>query len=80
MVQGTSDAIRLSQGEESRAIKQDQYTVIEYTQCEAAAITHKLRKGDNEMCRNTRLSATVSSTCWLPLTLKSSRKDSLIRG
>ena len=28
-------------------MKQDQYTVIEYTQCEAVAITHKLRKDDN---------------------------------
>ena len=46
MVQGTSDAKRYSQGEESRAIKQDQYTVIEYTRREAAAITHKLRKDD----------------------------------
>ena len=29
------------------AIKQDQYTVIEYTQREAAVITHTLRKDDN---------------------------------
>ena len=27
-------------------IKQDQYTVIEYTRREAAAITHKLRRDD----------------------------------
>ena len=31
------------------AIKQDQYTVIEYTQCEAAAIMHTLRRYGNEL-------------------------------
>ena len=30
-------------------IKQDQYTVIEYTQREAAAITHTLRSDDSEL-------------------------------
>src|SRR6201996_7225741 len=36
--------------------------------------------GCNVKCKNTRLSAAVSSTCWLPLTLKSSCTDSLTHG
>ena len=31
------------------AIKQDQYTVIEYTRRKAAAIMHTLRKDDSEL-------------------------------
>ena len=54
------------------SIKQDQYTVIEYTRREAAAIKTRARKMVNEKCKNTRLSAAVSSACWLPLTPKSS--------
>ena len=54
--------------------------MIEYTWREAVAIMLKLRKDDSGKCRNTRLSAAVSSTCWLPLTPKSSHKDSLARG
>ena len=35
------------------SIKQDQYTVIEYTQREAAAIKTRARKMVNEKCKNT---------------------------
>ena len=62
--------------EEPMSIKQDQYTVIEYTRCEAAAIKTRARKMVDEKCKNTRLSAAVSSTCWLPLTPKSSQECS----
>ena len=66
--------------EELMSIKQDQYTVIEYTRHEAAAIKTRARKMMNEECKNTRLSAAVSSTCWLPLTPKSSQICSDNRG
>ena len=33
------------------AIKQDQYTVIEYTRREAAAITHTLKRDDSELAQ-----------------------------
>ena len=36
------------------AIKQDQYTVIEYTQCKAVAITHTLKKDDSELVTRTQ--------------------------
>ena len=65
---------------EPMSIKQDQYTVIEYTQREAAVIKTRARKMMNEECKNTRLSAAVSSTCWLPLTPKSSQECSDNRG
>ena len=66
--------------EEPMSIKQDQYTMIDYTWHEAAAIKTRAGMMVNEECRNTRLSAAVSSTCWLPLTLKSSHKCSDNRG
>jgi hypothetical protein len=53
------------------SIKQDQYTLIDDTGREAAAIKTKAGMGMNVMCKNTRLSAAVSSTYWLPLTPKS---------
>jgi hypothetical protein len=62
------------------SIKQDQYTLIDDTGREAAAIKTKAGIGMNVMCKNTRLSAAVSSTCWLPLTPKSSHKCSGYRG
>jgi hypothetical protein len=70
----------LAKGEEKMSIKQDQYTVIDYTWHEAVAIKTKAGMGMNVFVKNTRLSATVSLTCWLPLTLKSSYKCSGYRG
>ena len=66
--------------EEQMSIKQDQYTMIDYTWCEAAVIKTRARLVMNVKCRNTRLSAAVFSTFWLPLTLKSSQKCSDNRG
>ena len=51
-----------------------------FTQREATAIKTKSRIGMNVKFKNTRLSAAVSSTCWLPLTPKSSLKCFLNRG
>jgi hypothetical protein len=62
------------------SIKQDQYTLIDDTGREAAAIKTKAGIGIYVMCRNTRLSAAVSLTCWLPLTPKSLHKCSGYRG
>ena len=53
------------------SIKQDQYTVIDYTLREAVVIKTKAGVVINEKHRNTRLSAPVSLTCWLPLALTS---------
>ena len=36
------------------AIKQDQYTVIEYTQHEAAAMKHTLKKDESELVTGTQ--------------------------
>ena len=66
--------------EEQVSIKQDRYTVIDYTWREAAAIKTEAGMMVNDKCRNARLSAAVSSTCWLPLTLKSSQECSDNRG
>jgi hypothetical protein len=62
------------------SIKQDQYTLIDDTGREAAEIKTKAGIGMYVMCKNTRLSATVSLTYWLPLTPKSSHKCSGYRG
>jgi hypothetical protein len=51
--------------------KQDQYTLIDDTGREAVVIKTKAGMGMNVMCKNTRLSAAVSLTFWLPLTPKS---------
>ena len=66
--------------EEQMSIKQDQYTMINYTQRKAVVIKTRAGMMVNEKCKNTRLSAAVSLTCWLPLTPKSSQKCSDNRG
>ena len=56
-----------------------QYLMIEYTWCKAAVI-NPTQKDGNGRYKNTRLSAAAFSTCWLPLTPKSSCTCSLTRG
>ena len=65
----------LSSGVKCQCLSSKTNKVIDHTLHKAVAIKTRARKM-NGNCRNTRLSAAVSSTCWLPLTLKSSYKCS----
>src|SRR5882757_388102 len=50
-----------------------------FTQRKATAVREGTGVGLNDVYRNTRLSAAVFSTCWLPLTPKSSLEHFLVK-